>query len=400
MKEFGRNEYTNMAYISCENEPLASALFVDYNIERILRSIQAITKVEIKPHETLIILDEIQEVPNGLSVLKYFCETYPEYHIIVAGSLLGITLHKGSSFPVGKTDFIKMYPMDFEEFLWAKDEKILADSIANKDLPLLTTMHNRLVELLREYFYVGGMPEIVEYYKNENNLLGVRQLQLNLLEAYRNDISKHAPSNQVERIQMVLQTLPGQLSKENKKFIYSILRQGARAADFEIAIQWLIDAGLLHKVTRIKSANLPLPFYEDYNIFKLFYFDCGLFGAMSDTDASQVLVDNSIYSEYRGAFTESYILQQLISNYSDKIYYFSGESSRIEIDFITKHNGYVLPIEVKAGINVKAKSLRLFIDKNKLPLAVRFSLLPYITQNDITNIPLYAAFATAKWLKN
>lgn len=399
LKEFGRNEYGSMAYISCENEPLAPALFADYDIERILRSVEAITKVHVKPEDTLIVFDEIQEVPNGLSALKYFCELHPEYHVAVAGSLLGITLHRGTSFPVGKTDFIKMYPMDFEEFLWAKGERILSDYVAQRNLPLVETLHQRLVGLLREYFYVGGMPEVAELYVKGGNLQEVRELQLNILEAYRNDISKHAPTNQVERIQLVLRSLPGQLAKKNKKFVYSAVRHGARAADFEVAIQWLIDSGLVHKVSRVTSPQLPLPFYEDFNAFKLFYFDCGLFGAMSDTDAAQILVDNSIYSEYRGAFAEAYILQQLVANYSDKIYYYSADNSRIEIDFITKHAGNILPIEVKAGINVKAKSLRLFMDKNQLPLAVRFSLQQYIEQKEITNIPLFAAFALSKWIE-
>lgn len=399
LKEFGRNEYANLAYISCENEPLAPSLFADYDIERIVRGVEAITKVRVVPGDTLIVFDEIQEVTNGLSTLKYFCENHPEYHVAVAGSLLGITLHQGTSFPVGKTDFIKMHPMDFEEFLWAKGETILADFIADRDIRLVAAMQPRLTELLKEYFYVGGMPEVVDLYVADRDVMQVRKLQLNILEAYRNDISKHAPASQIERIQLVLRTLPGQLAKENKKFVYSAVRSGSRAADFEVAIQWLIDAGLVTKVSRINSPQLPLPFYEDFNAFKLFYFDCGLFGAMADTDAAQVLVNDTIYTEYKGAFAEAYVLQQLTANFSDRIYYYSADNSRVEIDFVTKHAGNILPIEVKAGVNVKAKSLRLFTDKNDVKLSVRFSMQPYIVQDRIVNIPLTCAFALAKWLE-
>lgn len=398
LKEFGRNEYANMAYISCENEPLAAALFVDYDIERILRGIEAITKQRILPGETLIVLDEIQEVPNGLSTLKYFCETHPQYHIAVAGSLLGITLHAGTSFPVGKTDFIKVYPMDFEEFLWAKGETMMADLLTAANTAVVATLEKRYAELLKEYFYVGGMPEIVARYTADRDIQQVRRLQLNILEAYRNDISKHAPAAQIERIQLVLRTLPAQLAKENKKFVYSAVRKGSRASDFEIAIQWLVDAGLVLKVSRVSNPQLPLPFYEDFNAFKLFFFDCGLFGAMADTDAADVLVDGSIYTEYRGAFAESYVLQQLVANHSDRVYYYSADNSRIEIDFIIKYNRQALPVEVKAGVNVKAKSLRLFAEKYQIPMAVRFSMQPFIRQENIVNIPLYAAFAFDRWL--
>lgn len=398
LKEFGRNEYANMAYISCENEPLAPALFADYDIERILRGIEAITKQRILPGETLIVLDEIQEVPNGLSTLKYFCETHPQYHIAVAGSLLGITLHAGTSFPVGKTDFIRVYPMDFEEFLWAKGETMMADLLTAANTAVVATLENRYAELLKEYFYVGGMPEIVARYTADRDIQQVRRLQLNVLEAYRNDISKHAPAAQIERIQLVLRTLPAQLAKENKKFVYSAVRKGSRASDFEIAIQWLVDAGLVLKVSRVSNPQLPLPFYEDFNAFKLFFFDCGLFGAMADTDAADVLVDGSIYTEYRGAFAESYVLQQLVANHSDRVYYYSADNSRIEIDFIIKHNRQVLPVEVKAGVNVKAKSLRLFAEKYQIPMAVRFSMQPFIRQENIVNVPLYAAFAFDRWL--
>lgn len=398
LKEFGRNEYKHLAYIACENEPLAKALFKDYDIDRIVRGIEAITKVKVIPGDTLIVLDEIQEVEGGLAVLKYFCENRPDFHIAVAGSLLGITLHSGTSFPVGKTNFIQMYPMDFEEFLWAKQEKALADFIIGGDTELVNSFHTKYTELLKEYFFTGGMPEVVDAYIHGDTPDEVRNIQLQLLNSYRNDISKHAPDNQIERIQLIIKTLPGQLAKENKKFVYSAVRKGARASDFEVAIQWLIDAGLLIKVSRISKPELPLPFYEDFNAFKLFFFDCGLLGAMSDTDPAQVLVGDSIYEEYKGAFAESFVLQQIVANHTDRVFYYSADNSRIEIDFIIKNQGRVLPIEVKAGINVKAKSLRLFTEKYYLQSSVRFSMQPYKTQERIINIPLYAAVSFNSWL--
>ncbi len=398
LKEFGHNEYKYTAYISCDNEPLAKALFADYDTDRILRSIEALTGVRIVAGETLIILDEIQEVPEGLSALKHLYENKPDYHIAIAGSLLGITLHSGTSFPVGKVDFMEMYPMDFEEFLWAVGQDGVAKLIATRDVAVLETVHEKCVELLRQYYFVGGMPEAVSVYAEGQGIIEVRNVQKAILTAYRNDISKHAPLREVERIQLVMRSLPAQLVRENKKFIYSAIRKGARANEFEIAIQWLIDAGIVTKVSRISTPKIPLAFYEDFNAFKLYLLDCGLFGAMVDAPPAEILLGSNIFEEYKGAFTEQYVLQQFLCDIEQRIYYYSGENSRVEIDFLMAWNVTVYPVEVKAEGNLKGKSLKLFREKYGLPLAVRFSMLPYRHQDNLVNIPLYAAFATKEWL--
>lgn len=399
LKEFGKNEYKHTAYISFDNEPLAKSLFIDFDIERILRSIEAITKTPIIPGDTLIILDEIQEVPAGLTALKYFCENHPEYHLAVAGSLLGITLHGGISFPVGKVDFLHLYPMDFEEFLWAAGENLISEAICRLDEPVLDTLHDKCIELLRQYYFVGGMPEVVKAYFAKYPLMKVRELQKAIIEAYRYDISKHAPLREVERVQLVMRSLPAQLAKENKKFVYSAIRKGARAADFEIAIQWLVDAGIVTKVSRITTPKIPLAFYEDFNAFKLYLLDCGLFGAMVDADPAEILIGSNIFEEYKGAFTELYALQQLQYRFADKIYYYSGDNSKIEVDFIVAYQSQTYPLEVKAEDNIKGKSLKLFREQNKLPLAIRFSMRRFRRQDDLINIPLYCMFALHTLLK-
>lgn len=397
LKDFGANEFENVAYISCDNTTFASSLFSDYDIERILRSVEAITSVKPIAGKTLIIFDEIQEIPTGLTALKYFCENAPDFHVAVAGSLLGIALNKGISFPVGKVTFIEMYPMDFEEFLWAVGQEKISDMIADTDVKGLMALEDKCIDLLRQYYFCGGMPEAVKAYAERNSLEEVRQIQNDILESYRNDIGKHAPNKDIERIHLVLRSLPAQLAKENKKFIFSTVRKGARASEFELAIQWLVDAGLVNKVSRINKASLPLPFYEDYNSFKLFFLDCGLYGAMSQTAPAAILLGGNIFTEYNGAFTELYICQQLAAQ-NEKLYYFSADNSRVEIDFIIDLNGLLLPIEVKAGGNVKGKSIRIFCSDNNLHTAVRFSLLPCKRQENLTNIPLYSAFAFKNYL--
>lgn len=398
LKEFGEKEYKTVVYISCDNEPLAKSLFTDYDTDRILRSLEAIANKHITPNDSLIIIDEIQEVPEGLSALKYFFENKPEYHVAVAGSLLGITLHAGTSFPVGKVDFLEMHPMDFEEFLWATGENITANLIEEANQAVLETIHSKCIELLRQYYFVGGMPEAVKAYISNQGILEVRKIQKAIIEAYRNDISKHAPLREIERIQLVLRSLPAQLAHENKKFIYSAIRKGARAADFEIAIQWLVDAGIVVKVSRISKPSSPLAFYEDFNAFKLFLLDCGLFGAMIDAEPSEILINSKIFSEYKGAFTELYALQQLNASITNKTYYYSGDNSKIEIDFIISLGSKVYPIEVKAEDNLKGKSLKLFSQNYNIPIGLRFSMCPYRRQDNLINLPLYCIFALKSWV--
>lgn len=312
MRHFGKHEYKKVAYINCDDEPRMNNLFeLDYDIDRILITMQAITGIRITPEDTLIIMDEIQEIPRGLHSLKYFCEKAPEYHVMVAGSLLGVTIGKGESFPVGKVDIMYMYPMDYEEFLCATGNEGWLDILRSKDWTLIEMMMPKMVELLRQYYFVGGMPGVVGKFVENKDLQQIRTLQRNILDAYSRDISKHTSGSESTRIRQVLSSLPMQLAKENKKFIYGAVRKGGRAKDFEIAIQWLVDAGIVYKVNRIKEPKLPLSFYEDFDAFKLFLLDCGLLACMSDAPSDQILVGNNAFTEFKGAFTEQYVLQQL-----------------------------------------------------------------------------------------
>lgn len=390
LKEFGAREYSEVVYINCDDNNDMQNMFVDYDVDRIIRSLSAISGVSIKPSTTLLILDEIQEVERGLASLKYFCEKAPEYHVAVAGSLLGITLHEGTSFPVGKVDMLYMYPMDFEEFLLAMGKEQLVELLRNNSWAALTPLRGMLTELLRQYYFVGGMPEAVKAYVERGDIWEVRSIHSKIIDAYRNDMSKHVPKQQVQRINMVWNSIPSQLARDNKKFIYGALRKGARANDFEIAIQWLVDSGLVHKVHRISKPVVPLKFYEDMASFKLFLLDCGLLGALSETPPEQILIGDNVFEEYKGAFTENYVLQQLKSLPRTFVYYYSNDNSTLEIDFVVQHEAHVIPIEVKAEENLRAKSLRQFVTDNAGLHGVRFSMSDYREQDWLTNVPLWA----------
>lgn len=390
LKEFGAREYSEVVYINCDDNNDMQNMFVDYDVDRIIRSLSAISGVSIKPSTTLLILDEIQEVERGLASLKYFCEKAPEYHVAVAGSLLGITLHEGTSFPVGKVDMLYMYPMDFEEFLLAMGKEQLVELLRNNSWATLTPLRGMLTELLRQYYFVGGMPEAVKTYVERGDIWEVRSIHSKIIDAYRNDMSKHVPKQQVQRINMVWNSIPSQLARDNKKFIYGALRKGARANDFEIAIQWLVDSGLVHKVHRISKPVVPLKFYEDMASFKLFLLDCGLLGALSETPPEQILIGDNVFEEYKGAFTENYVLQQLKSLPRTFVYYYSNDNSTLEIDFVVQHEAHVIPIEVKAEENLRAKSLRQFVTDNSGLHGVRFSMSDYREQDWLTNMPLWA----------
>lgn len=390
LKEFGAREYSEVVYINCDDNNDMQNMFVDYDVDRIIRSLSAISGVSIKPSTTLLILDEIQEVERGLASLKYFCEKAPEYHVAVAGSLLGITLHEGTSFPVGKVDMLYMYPMDFEEFLLAMGKEQLVELLRNNSWAALTPLRGMLTELLRQYYFVGGMPEAVKTYVERGDIWEVRSIHSKIIDAYRNDMSKHVPKQQVQRINMVWNSIPSQLARDNKKFIYGALRKGARANDFEIAIQWLVDSGLVHKVHRISKPVVPLKFYEDMASFKLFLLDCGLLGALSETPPEQILIGDNVFEEYKGAFTENYVLQQLKSLPRTFVYYYSNDNSTLEIDFVVQQEAHVIPIEVKAEENLRAKSLRQFVTDNAGLHGVRFSMSDYREQDWLTNVPLWA----------
>ena len=390
MRHFGAHEYESVAYINCDDEPRAKELFTpDYDMDRILLSIQVITGVKVLPGKTLVIFDEIQELERGLHSLKYFYEKSPQYHVMVAGSLLGITLGRGESFPVGKVDMLHMYPMNFSEFLDAMGKTELITLIHSKEWQVIELMKDKFEYLLRQYYYVGGMPKVVSKYVSNGDLAEVRKEQMAIVDAYRRDISKHTTNRESMRIGQVLDSLPSQLARENKKFVYGAVRKGARAADFELAIQWLVDAGIVLRVHRISEARMPLKFYEQLDAFKLFLLDCGLLACMADTAADQMLVDNKVFIEFKGAFTEQYVAQELVSM-GIKPYYWSNDRTPAEIDFVVQQDGKAIPIEVKASTNVRSKSLAQFIKDNEGLKGLRLSLCSYIDQSWMENIPLYA----------
>lgn len=396
LKAFGKLHYRNVAYVNLDSQKeLAKVFEQDFNVTRIIRSLSAFLNIHIEPQHTLIVLDEVQECPAALHALKYFCEDAPEYHVVVAGSLLGISLHGNSSFPVGKVDMLRMFPLTFEEFLMALGEEQLIKLMKDGETEVIDTLSGRFVDCLRQYYYTGGMPAVVKEYITSGNLQSVRQLQKQILFDYRRDFSKHAPAEQVPRINLVWDSIPAQLARENKKFIYGALKKGGRAKEFEMAIQWLIDAGLVYRVYRANKPSLPLKFYEDLSAFKLFSLDVGLMGAMADSPAEAVLVNNQAFVEYKGAMTELYVLTQLQPT-GIPIYYYSSNDSLSEIDFLVQSGARIVPIEVKAEVNVKSKSLSAFIQKHPDLTGLRLSLLPFQTQEWMENRPLYAPLC---WLK-
>ena len=393
MRHFGEREYRNVAYVNCDDEPRMKQLFeLDYNIDRILMVLQAITGVKIMPGDTLIILDEIQEIPRGLHSMKYFCEKAPEYHVMVAGSLLGITLGKGESFPVGKVDMLSMYPMDYEEFLSATGNDSWLTVLHSKDWTLVETMKPKMVELLRQYYFVGGMPGVVSQFVANADLQQVRTLQQEILEAYRRDISRHTSESESTRIRQVLSALPAQLAKENKKFVYGAIRKGSRSKDFELAIQWLLDAGIVYKVNRVREPRVPLKFYEDFDAFKLFLLDCGLLACLAEAPVDQMLVGNSVFTEFKGMFTEQYVMQQLkVLGFTP--YYWSNSKTPSEIDFVIQQGSRVIPVEVKAEENVRARSLSQFVKDHAGLKGLRLSMKGYADQGWMENIPLFSVGA-------
>lgn len=392
MKEFGKKEFENMVYVNCADEEFAKSLFL-HNLkpDRIVRDVVANTRQRIEAGKTLLVFDEIQDAPNGITSLKYFCENVPDLHVMAAGSLLGVVHHPGESYPVGKVDILRLYPMSFEEFLWAKGYDKLAEVLDECEWESITTLGDTLEDLLRQYFFVGGMPEVVLDWVTKEDVLNIREIQNRIIASYSNDVSKHA-GTETERIRMVWNSIPAQLAKENKKFIYGAVKKGGRAKEFEVAIQWLVDAGLVHKIYRSKTPEMPLKMYEDFNAFKLFLLDVGLLGALAGTGLAQIIANNEVFKEFKGAFTENYVLQQLVPEHLLHIGYFSKENSQVEIDFLVQTHSRIIPIEVKAEENVKSKSLRQFItidQSDKKLKGLRCSMKPYIDQGWMENIPLF-----------
>lgn len=392
MKEFGRTEFEKCAYINFDrNERMKQLFSGDFDVDRILRGLAIESDVEIEPENTLIILDEIQEVPAALQSLKYFCEDDRQnYYIVAAGSLLGIAMHEGTSFPVGKVDNMDLYPLSFTEFLDATGNGQLLALLKQKDFDMISAFRDKYIDLLKTYYYVGGMPAAINAYISRGSLTAVRKVQLRLISDYEQDFSKHAPTAVIPRIRMVWDGIPSQLAKENKKFIYSVLREGSRAKDFELAIQWLIDCGLCHKVGRVTKGGIPLKAYQDIPAFKLYFVDVGLLAAMTDLNAKTLLNGNSIFTEFKGALTEQYVCQQIVAELGTVPYYWSAESSSGEVDFVLQHSGSVIPLEVKAEENLMAKSLKSFVTSNNLPFGVRTSMSDFRKQEKLINLPLYA----------
>ena len=401
MQEFGRTYYERFAYINFENNPRMKILFqTDFDMDRLLLGLQTESGCAIVPGETLLLFDEVQEVPEALTSLKYFRENAPEHHVLAAGSLLGIALHPDTSFPVGKVGFLNLFPLSFSEFLLATDNEPLHEMVEQLDFGMLTVFATKLTELLRQYYFVGGMPEVVSNFLVEKDFTVVQNIQRQLLAAYEQDFSKHAPNRMVPRIRSVWNSLPSQLARENRKFVYGLARKGARAREYELAIQWLLDCGLVHRVDRVARPGIPLPAYRDRTAFKLYAPDVGLLCAMSNIDVNTILQGNKLFVEFKGALTEQFVLQQLISCLSNNPFYWSANHSSAEVDFVLQINGMTLPLEVKASENLQSKSLRSYYNRYAPKKAFRTSLSNYREEEWLINLPLYAVHSIGKLIRH
>jgi predicted AAA+ superfamily ATPase len=391
MKEFGENYYSKFAYINFDDNERMEKLFSgNLDIQRIIQGLKIETGVNIEKENTLIIFDEVQEIPNALTSLKYFFENEPEYHIVAAGSLLGVALHEGTSFPVGKVDFLDLCPLNFKEFLRAIKKEDILNLIQSKDFELISSFKEKIIDYLKQYYFIGGMPSVVKSFAENEDFEEVRKIQIRLLDSYEQDFSKHAPSNIVPRIRQLWNNIPTQLAKENKKFIYGLVREGARAREYELALSWLIDCGLIYKVNKINKPSIPLAAYQDFNAFKLYILDVGLLGAMARIDVKTLLNGNSIFEEFKGALTEQFVLEELKSNKDIPIFYWSADKGQGEIDFLIQLGMYNIPIEVKAEENLMAKSLKTFASKYNTKINIRTSMTSYKKEDWLINIPLYS----------
>jgi len=393
MKEFGNKQYKNIAYVNFETALSLHHIFESgFEVEKLIMALKIETGADIIPGETLIVLDEIQACEAALTSLKYFQENANQYHIVAAGSLLGVASNKNRSFPVGKVDFLDLHPLNFSEFLLAINEPLLLELLRKNDWTLITGFKSKYIDLLKQYYYVGGMPEAVLTFINQKDFKKVREKQLNILAAYEQDFSKHAPNEIIPRIRLVWQTLPSQLAKENRKFIYGNLKKGARAREFELAIEWLTNAGIIHKVNRCNKPGIPLIAYAVLSDFKLFLLDVGLLAAMGNLDMHTLISEQSLFEEFKGALTEQYVLQQLKSIDQLPIYYWSAENATAEIDFLVQYQNRIIPIEVKAAENLKAKSLKTYHQKFNPEISIRTSLSDHRKEDWLVNLPLYACW--------
>ncbi|HWQ73160.1 MAG TPA: ATP-binding protein [Desulfitobacteriaceae bacterium] len=391
IKEFGRVAFEKTVYISFDNNQRMKDLFLsDLDVERIVTGLELYSGQKIDPTNTLLIFDEVQEVPKALTSLKYFNENAPQYQIVCAGSLLGVALHQGTSFPVGKVEFLDLYPLSFTEFLSAMGNGQYAELLQKGDFAIVSTFKQTYIDMLKYYYYVGGMPEVVHRFSENKDFGEAREIQQHILDAYEQDFSKHAPRDVVPRIRILWNSIPAQLTKENKKFIYGLIKEGARAKEYEQAMLWLTDCGLVHKVHRVNAPRLPLKAYEDLKSFKLFLLDVGLLSCMVRLNQSTLLDGNEFFKEFKGALTEQYVLQQLKTLKGLGTYYWTNDRGGAEIDFVVDDGSAVIPIEVKAETNLKAKSLKMYQGKFHPKLSVRTSMADYKREDRLLNLPLYA----------
>jgi hypothetical protein len=391
MKEFGRQAYADTVYINFDSNSRMAALFAsNLNPDRLIMGLELYVGRKIDPDNTLIIFDEVQEVPRALASLKYFYEDAPQYHIVCAGSLLGIALHEGTSFPVGKVDFLKLYPLSFKEFLMATGNERFAELLDQRNFDMVTTFKQTYIDALKQYYFVGGMPEAVQSFIENKDFSEVRDIQKRILAAYEQDFSKHAPNEIVPKIRMVWNSIPSQLAKENKKFVYGLVREGGRAKEYETAIMWLTDCGLVHKVSRVNAGGIPLRAYEDLRAFKLFVLDVGLLSCMTGLRQRTLLDGNDLFVEFKGALTEQYVCQQLKTIDDLGVYYYTNDRGSCEVDFVVDTGEMIVPVEVKAEVNLKAKSLKTYREKYAPELSVRTSMADYKQEEGLVNLPLYA----------
>ena len=391
MKEFGRQAYADTVYINFDSNARMAELFAsDLDTKRLVLGLELYAGRKIDPEYALLIFDEVQEVPRALAALKYFCEDAPQYHIVCASSLLGIALHRGTSFPVGKVDFLKLYPLSFQEFLMAIGKQQFSELLDQQDFSMITSFRETYADALKQYYFVGGMPEAVESFAENQDFNEVRQIQKRILAAYEQDFSKHAPNEVVPRLRMLWNSIPAQLAKENKKFIYGLVREGARAKDYETALLWLSDCGLVHRVSRVNAPGIPLRAYEDMKAFKLFVLDVGLLGCMTGLHQRTLLDGNTLFAEFKGALTEQYVCQQLKTLADLELCYYTNDRGSCEVDFVVDTGGRVMPLEVKAETNLRAKSLKTYREKFSPELAIRTSMADYRKEDGLVNLPLYA----------
>lgn len=391
MKEFGATTYAHTVYINFDNNERMRTLFTgSFSVERIVTGLELYAGQKIDPDSTLLIFDEVQETPQALSALKYFNENAPQYQIVCAGSLLGVALHPGTSFPVGKVEFLDLYPLSFFEFMMAMGKEQYVDLLQKGDFEMSTTFKQDYIDLLKHYYYVGGMPEVVQAFADNRDFNEAREIQQRILAAYEQDFSKHAPNEVVPRIRMLWNSIPAQLAKENKKFIYGLIKEGARAKEYELAMLWLTDCGLVHKIHRVSTPNLPLKAYEDLKAFKLFLLDVGLLSCMVGLQQDVLLDGNELFKEFKGALTEQYVLQHLKTIKGLNIYYWTAERGTAEVDFVIENGSDVIPVEAKAEVNLQAKSLKVYRDKFQPKLSIRTSMMDYKKEDWLLNLPLWA----------